>query len=161
MFRLMEKARENNKGFSLVELIVVVLIIAIIAVALAPQVMKYVGKARNSVSENNAATVKSAVQAAVAEYQGENTAYATAGTYKIVIKAESTDSVAKKIEKTTGGMPTDLKNNIANNIGTDKLDDKYTAIITVTSDANDATKFNTTVKVEKGDKTTSADTADK
>ena len=67
MFRLMEKARKNNKGFSLVELIVVVLIIAIIAVALAPQVVKYVQKSRDNVALNNAATIKSAVQAAVAE----------------------------------------------------------------------------------------------
>lgn len=38
----------NNKGFSLVELIVVVLIMAIIAVALAPQVMKWVENSRKS-----------------------------------------------------------------------------------------------------------------
>ena len=40
--------RESNKGFSLVELVVVVLIMAILAVALAPQVMKWVQNARNS-----------------------------------------------------------------------------------------------------------------
>jgi len=44
----MKKLRRNNKGFSLVELIVVVLIMAIIAVALAPQVMKWVGNSRDS-----------------------------------------------------------------------------------------------------------------
>ncbi len=71
MFRLMEKARKNNKGFSLVELIVVVLIIAIIAVALAPQVVKYVGQSRTNVDKNNAATIKSAVQVAVADYQAQ------------------------------------------------------------------------------------------
>ena len=71
MFRLMEKARKNDKGFSLVELIVVVLIIAIIAVALAPQVVKYVKTARDNVELNNEATIKSAVQAAVAEYEGQ------------------------------------------------------------------------------------------
>ena len=38
--------RKNNRGFSLVELIVVVLIMAIIAVALAPQVMKWVHNSR-------------------------------------------------------------------------------------------------------------------
>ncbi|MCI5848904.1 MAG: type II secretion system GspH family protein, partial [Lachnoclostridium sp.] len=38
----MKRTKKNNKGFSLVELIVVVLIMAIIAVALAPQVMKWV-----------------------------------------------------------------------------------------------------------------------
>ena len=43
----------NNKGFSLVELIVVVLIMAIIAVALAPQVMKCVENSRKSTDIEN------------------------------------------------------------------------------------------------------------
>ena len=41
-----DKIKINNSGFSLVELIVVVLIMAIIAVALAPQVMKWVHNSR-------------------------------------------------------------------------------------------------------------------
>lgn len=44
----MKRTKKNNKGFSLVELIVVVLIMAIIAVALAPQVMKWVNESRIS-----------------------------------------------------------------------------------------------------------------
>ena len=44
---LMEQRKKAyNKGFSLVELIVVILIIAIIAVSLAPQVMKWVENSR-------------------------------------------------------------------------------------------------------------------
>lgn len=42
----MKKIRKSNNGFSLVELIVVVLIMAIVAVALAPQVMKWVENSR-------------------------------------------------------------------------------------------------------------------
>ena len=42
----MKDKKRNNKGFSLVELIVVILIMAVLAVALAPQVMKWVGNAR-------------------------------------------------------------------------------------------------------------------
>jgi len=61
--------KKNNKGFSLVELIVVVLIMGIIAVALAPQVMKWVGKARDNSDSNTAKDIKSAVQIAVAESQ--------------------------------------------------------------------------------------------
>jgi type IV pilus assembly protein PilA len=63
----MKKFRKNNKGFSLVELIVVVLIIAIIAVALAPQVIKWVQQARDNTKENQIATVKSAVDTVVAD----------------------------------------------------------------------------------------------
>ena len=71
MFNLVNRARaKKNKGFSLVELIVVVLIIAIIAVALAPQVMKYVAQSRTNVDLNNAASIKSSVQAAYTEYLG-------------------------------------------------------------------------------------------
>lgn len=59
--------KKNNKGFSLVELIVVVLIMAIIAVALAPQVMKWVENSRKSTDCNNYDSVVSAVNLALAD----------------------------------------------------------------------------------------------
>ena len=64
----MKTLKKNNKGFSLVELIVVILIMAIIAVALAPQVMKWVDESKISADNSNKATIKSAVDAAVADY---------------------------------------------------------------------------------------------
>lgn len=63
--------KKNNKGFSLVELIVVVLIMGIIAVALAPQVMKWVETARDNSDENTAKDIKAAVQIAIADSQGK------------------------------------------------------------------------------------------
>ena len=59
--------KKNNKGFSLIELIVVVLIMAVIAVALAPQVMKWFGESQDSVDANNAATIESSIQIAITE----------------------------------------------------------------------------------------------
>ena len=57
----------NNKGFSLVELIVVVLIMAIIAVALAPQVMKWVENSRKSTDVQNYDSVVEAVNVALTD----------------------------------------------------------------------------------------------
>ena len=44
----MKKMRKNNKGFSLVELIVVIAIMAILAVTLAPRLSQYVEKSRKA-----------------------------------------------------------------------------------------------------------------
>lgn len=65
MKKLLKK--KNNKGFSLVELIVVVLIMAILAVALAPQVMKWVGHSRTSADVTAYQSVYSAAQLALAD----------------------------------------------------------------------------------------------
>lgn len=63
----MKRTLKSNKGFSLVELIVVVLIMAIIAVALAPQVMKWVGHSRTSTDANTYDTLYENIQLALAD----------------------------------------------------------------------------------------------
>ncbi len=58
--------KKNNKGFSLVELIVVILIMAVLAVALAPQVMKWVNNAKIAQDRQNIDTIVSSAQLAAA-----------------------------------------------------------------------------------------------
>ena len=67
----------NNKGFSLVELIVVVLIMAIIAVALAPQVMKWVDNSRRSTDEDNYNEMIANAQVALTDKAAYNAVYAS------------------------------------------------------------------------------------
>ena len=60
--------KKNNKGFSLVELIVVVLIMAIIATALTLAVTKYVAKSKRSSDAHTAGELKTAAETAVTDY---------------------------------------------------------------------------------------------
>ena len=56
---------KNNKGFSLVELIIVIAIMAILAGALAPALIKYINKSRQSTDIQNADTLRTSVQTAL------------------------------------------------------------------------------------------------
>lgn len=79
----MKRTKKNNKGFSLVELIVVVLIMAIIAVALAPQVMKWVNESRKSADASTYDSVVAAAQDALADEAAWNACAGTSFTIEI------------------------------------------------------------------------------
>jgi len=81
-----QKVKANNKGFSLVELIVVVLIMAIIAVSLAPQVMKWVENARIANDRQTADSVVAIARLALTDEDANNAVVGTGGSeYTITI----------------------------------------------------------------------------
>ncbi len=57
---------KNNKGFSLVELIIVIAIMAVLVGVMAPQYIKYVEKSRISTDDSNASSLLSNVTTALA-----------------------------------------------------------------------------------------------
>ena len=58
----MKKEKKNDKGFSLVELIIVIAIMAVLVVVLAPQYLKYVERSRNATDLQNATEIVTALQ---------------------------------------------------------------------------------------------------
>ncbi|WP_312494490.1 type II secretion system protein [Anaerosporobacter sp.] len=82
----MKKKEGKNKGFSLVELIVVIAIMAILAIVIAPQVMKYIGQSRTSVDATNITSYKTAVNTALADEAVYAEVAGAAGNIKIEVK---------------------------------------------------------------------------
>ena len=57
----------DNKGFTLVELIIVIAIIAVLAAVLAPQYIKYVEKSKVSADKDTAAAIEKAINVVYAD----------------------------------------------------------------------------------------------
>lgn len=130
--------KKNNKGFSLVELIVVVLIMGIIAVALAPQVMKWVQKARDNGDANTAKDLKSAFNTAIADCIGDPN-----GSAKVTATTSAT-AINSSIKATGSNVFGDLDPYIYEVLGGDfpkKSDGSdFTAMITETKSGSGSWK---------------------
>ena len=73
----------NNKGFSLVELIIVIAIMAILAGAIAPALIRYIDKSRKSNDVSSCKTIKTAVETAMGNER----------TYELLVNGGSGSSV--------------------------------------------------------------------
>lgn len=133
--------KTNNKGFSLVELIIVIAIMAILAGAIAPALIKYIDKSRKSNDVSAAKTIKTAVETAlgtesVYETLTSDTTYtkitivpnkatadATTGTAAVVITAH--DGSAALTVPDGGASVEDCAKAIGSNIGEKTPKTKY------------------------------------
>lgn len=62
-----ERRKQNNQGFSLVELIVVIAIMAVLVAVIAPQFTQYIDRSRQSVDAVTVAGIVTAAQVGVAD----------------------------------------------------------------------------------------------
>ena len=98
----------DNKGFTLVELIIVIAIIAVLAAVLAPQYIKYLENSRISVDENAVAEIQHNVEVAIAEETVYNALGTTGGTVTVTSGsiAATPDALKTALDSTISTAPT-------------------------------------------------------
>lgn len=92
--------KKNNKGFSLVELIVVIAIMAVLMGVLAPTLIGNIEKSRESKDLQNLDSIRQAVVAAMA----------TEGVYAGVVQSGSVNTFSVTSNTLTGGSGADIIN---------------------------------------------------
>ena len=101
MFKLLNK-KKNNKGFTLVELVIVIAILALLVGLLAPQYTKYVEKSRKAADASNMDELVKVVKV----YAGDTDSELPKGAYTITIGAE--DATNTGISDAPDGLTDEL-----------------------------------------------------
>lgn len=114
MFKLFNKKKKDNKGFTLVELVIVVAILAILVGILAPQYTKYVEKSRKAADASNMDELVKVVKVFAADPASE----LPTGVYTITINSQKPESGDNTVITTTEGktVPQELENELTNSI---------------------------------------------
>lgn len=97
--------KTSNKGFSMVELIIVIAIMAILAAALAPALIKYINKSRLSTDVQTGSTIASAINSALAVEKAYDDAASYDGSVtdvNTILSASGSNAFAAEVANVVG-----------------------------------------------------------
>ena len=103
----------NNKGFSLIELIIVIAIMAILVAIIAPNLTKYLGKSKKNTDKKNADEIAQQLQTAISDYESQDDASGINADFTVTWAASGV-TVSVAAAAPTGGQS--LQDIIASNI---------------------------------------------
>lgn len=90
----MKKITKNNKGFSLIELIIVIAIMAVLVAIIAPNLTKYLGSSKKSTDKKNADELAAQVQNCISDFEStDGNGYVSSGGNVTITWSGSTASV--------------------------------------------------------------------
>lgn len=119
MFKFLKEKKKDNKGFTLVELVVVIAILAILVGLLAPQYTKYVERSRKSADASNLENMAKALEIAAADTSDT----LKPDTYTITISDTDTKVTTTEATGTTANKSA-AEDVIKKTVGTNALDTK-------------------------------------
>lgn len=134
MLKFLKDKKKDNKGFTLVELVIVVAILAILVGILAPQYTKYVEKSRKAADASNLENLVTAFKTAASDGNDQ----VKAGSYTIVIgNADTATEVIVNSGNGTAAASTqaEIENLIASYAGSDWKETKLKSSKWLTTDA--------------------------
>ena len=136
--------KKDNKGFSLVELIIVITIMAVLTAIMAPQFLKYVERSRIARDATNISTVVRAVQTSLADEATYKDVALTTGNFTVTYNPDGTIAVA------SSGNNSTMAKELANVLGAS--DPGTGAIVTTKSPlVSQEYKFGATITVAFAD----------
>lgn len=109
MLKLFNKKKKDNKGFTLVELVIVIAILAILVGLLAPQYTKYVEKSRKTADANNMDEIVKVIKV----YAADPATQLTKGKYTVTM-GDSTTTISANPNTDEQALKTEVEKSIPN-----------------------------------------------
>lgn len=145
MLKFLKDKKKDNKGFTLVELVIVVAILAILVGVLAPQYTKYVEKSRKAADASNLENLVTAFKTAASDGNDQ----VPAGTYTITInKTAAKGSTATTLTAPAETTKTTVESVIESYAGSDWKNTKLKSSKWTDADGSVRLEIHATIEVE-------------
>ena len=106
----------DNKGFSLIELIIVIAIMAVLVAVIAPNLTSYLGNSKKKTDNSNADTIESVINTQLQNYCSDDKIQAAADTNDDMLAYTDVAEILGAAADPEDGFDSQFEQNVLNNI---------------------------------------------